>query len=244
MKSFSVEGVDVFAHQVEELPPGQHEAVVQIVRELEGGDLYLGDVERGEIQITGIRHIVSNKFWTEVEHEVLFPGKNGKPPTAGTYRSVRWNVGLDSGTAALCVTSNGRVVLTRSFRHAARGWRYEIPRGVRRPGETFMQCGFRESLEEAGIQETDQTQVVDLGMYEPDTGVLMQKPRLIAYTKMVVDPQKVSPDVSEAISGYMTVSVDRILDMIDDGFIVDGYTQAAVLRGLLRGILSSTRWVL
>ena len=47
----------------------------QLIDEILDESIYLGDWQKGEIQITGIKRIVSNRFWTEVEYFVLFPPK-------------------------------------------------------------------------------------------------------------------------------------------------------------------------
>ena len=79
-------------------------ALQEIVDELTNGGLYLGKVAEGEIEITGIARIISNRFWTEVEYSVLFPPKADGELAAGTYRVIRWNAGVENGAAVLCLT--------------------------------------------------------------------------------------------------------------------------------------------
>lgn len=215
---------------------GTEAAVEKILAELENGGINLGSTDQGEIQVTGIEAIHANRFFCVVDYKVLFPGSNGKPAAAGIYRAVRWNVGVDSGAAALCITGDKKIVLVRNFRHAARAWRIEIPRGVRKPGETIEQCGLRESLQEAGVRPTAETVATDLGVHDADSGLLMQTPHLFAYTNVELS-DKCRRDRTEAISGYFAVTVEELFGMVLRGEIVDSYTQAAALRARLQGII-------
>ncbi len=49
------------------------------------------------------------------------------------------------------VTGDGRVVLIRQWRHGSRGCSLEIPGGMVDPGETPLEAGARELLEETGF---------------------------------------------------------------------------------------------
>lgn len=224
---------------------GQRAVIGEILNELDpttGGEkLYLGDWTKGEVQITGLRRIIVNRFWCEPEYEVLFPPKPGKmEPAAGTYRCIRWNVGITPGVAALCITNDQSVVLVREFRHAARSWITGIPRGLRNPGESIEQCGLREANEESGVATTADSKVFDLGQVHPDTGVLMSTPRLICVTNVTVDDALRNRDVSESAMGTNVVSLAEIAGLIRSNDLGDGFTQAALLRATVQGLLSPT----
>ncbi len=216
---------------------GVFSAVAEVVGEVADKTIYLGDASKGEIEIIGIDSIEANIFFLNINYRVKFPAKPGKPPVEGVYRALRWNVGIDSGAACLCITKDKRVVLVRNFRHAKRAFCLEIPRGLRKPGETVENCGLRESLQEAGVRSTAETEAVDLGVHDPDTGLLMQTPHLFVYTNVEVDPGKVRQDRTEAISGAFAVSVAELEDMIRKGEVTDGYTVAAFMRARLAGLL-------
>lgn len=220
----------------------RHEALKAIITELEDGSLYLGDVTKGEIQIVGLARILTNRFWMEVEYSVLFPPKTaGGEPVPGSYRVIRWNAGVENGAAVLPITSTGDVVLTKMFRHATRSWCIEAPRGIRKPDEAIEQCGLREAGEESGVSTTAGSQVSDLGTYDPDTGALMSKPRLLAVTNCEVDEGLVNRDVSEAIAGTIVLPAQRVWEMIESGEITDGFTIAVMTKAALKGTVPFKR---
>ena len=153
----------------------QGAVVAEILDELENGRLYLGDWQKGEIQITGVVKIITNRYLTEVVYSVLFPPRQGTRPAEGTYRNIRWNSGLQCGAGALILTNDGEIVLLKSFRHAKRAWTLELPRGIRKPGESLCDCARREATEEVGAVFSSETTVTNLGVHDPDTGVITQE---------------------------------------------------------------------
>jgi len=64
------------------------------------------------------------------------------------------------GAAAVAIDEQERVCLLRQFRHAARGWIWELPAGRLDAGETPLATARRELAEEAGLQANDW---IDLG---------------------------------------------------------------------------------
>src|SRR5581483_457414 len=56
------------------------------------------------------------------------------------------------GAAAVAVDADGRVCLLRQYRHAARGWVWELPAGKLDPGEGPLATAQRELQEEAAAQ--------------------------------------------------------------------------------------------
>jgi len=199
----------------------------------------LGEWQKGEIEITGIARIIANRFYCEVEYTVLFPPKEKDgEPGAGTYRVIRWNSGVESGAAVLSLTTHGRVVLTRMFRHASRSWKLEIPRGIRKPGESIQDCGLREASEESGISVTDRSQVFDLGKFDADSGILMASPSLIMVTDVEVDEDLTNRDLSEATMGNLLLTPQQLFAKLKTGEVNDGFTEAAMLRAIVHGHIS------
>ena len=97
----------------------------------------LGDVSKGEIEITGIKEIFdhSKDFFTDIKFATLFP--NGKP---GEF-TVRFNANsLTSDGVVLVVILNGRFAIVKQWRLPLGRWTYEVPRG------------FGESVDSAKIQ--------------------------------------------------------------------------------------------
>ncbi len=213
----------------------QVRAVEDILQEFQDGILYLGDWRAGEIQVTGIEGIVTNRFWTEVEYDVLFPPKQGDKPAAGTYRSIRWNAGRTPGASALCITKDFEVVLVRSFRHAVRRWCLEIPRGARLPDEPLEKCAIREAQQECGVILTESSEVIDLGPLEPDTGIIAAEVPTFLISNCVVDPNKVNRDVSESRLGPVILSRDDLRNRIRHREIKDALLLAALTQASVAG---------
>lgn len=79
-------------------------------------------------------------------------------------RLVRETVTLDNGTttdlefiehpgaaAIVALTDAEEAVLVRQYRHALRGYIWEVPAGTLAPGEAALDCARRELAEEAGF---------------------------------------------------------------------------------------------
>jgi hypothetical protein len=52
------------------------DTLLVIISELEDGSLYLGDVTKGEIQITGLKRVVQNDFFKAVARLLKFSKKS------------------------------------------------------------------------------------------------------------------------------------------------------------------------
>ena len=97
-------------------------------------------------------------------------------------------------------------------------------------------CGLREAKEERGVVRTDATRVIDLGEFDPDNGVLMSRPRIIAVTN--VEFSGSNRDVSESVIGPLVLPAPRVFEMIRTGEIPDGFTRAAMLSAMLHGLIA------
>jgi ADP-ribose pyrophosphatase len=212
--------------------------IESLIRELEDGTLYRGEWRKGEIEIVGIQKIISNRFWTEVEYNVLFPPRlAGGDPAKGTYRSIVWNSGPAAGAGALLITKDREVVLLRSFRHAVRRWTLELPRGIKKPDESYEECAIREAQEECGAMLTESSSVIDFGVHEPDTGVLRQEAHIMCVTNVEINEEKVSRDVSESVMQPVVVTLEKFREMVVAGEVRDGWIISAVFQAQVRGLL-------
>ncbi len=215
-----------------------NETLTRLETEIADGSLNIGDWRKGEIEIVRLIGIVANRFYLEAEYEVLFPPRKGQAsPNRGTYRNIVWVSGVDAGAGALPLTADGGIVLTRSFRHAVRRWTLELPRGIRRPGEDAVACALREAREEAGVERTATSRTVDLGIHDPDTGLLRQEVRIVAITDVVADPERVDRDVSESLMGPVVIPIPRFLAMVREGRIPCGWTTGAFTKAIAHGLI-------
>lgn len=218
---------------------------------LTDGTIYLGDTSRGEIQITGVRRVWTHRFWSEVQFSVLMPPKApGGEPVPAAFAGIVPVHKFHPGVSALVIIDEGHVALIKMYRFHGnpfavlpgqrKGWRIEAPRGGYKPGETPESGALREATEEAGISQRSDTEVIDLGMVEPDSGLLMSQVALRAVCNVDIDRNKVHLDVTEAQTETLVLSVDRVLQMIGDGEIVCGITIAAVMRALAKGLIRAS----
>jgi ADP-ribose pyrophosphatase len=103
--------------------------------------------------------------------------------------------------------------------------------------ESVEKCGLREALQKAGVKPSSSSKAIDLGVHDPDSGLLKQQPHLFAYTAVEVDSTKIEPDHSEALGGYVLLAVEDLLAKIKSGEITDSFTVAAVFRARLHGLI-------
>lgn len=212
------------------------------VEQVATGRFYLGDWTKGEIEITGIIRIVVNRYWTEIDYSVLFPPRPGKTePAAGSYRNIIWNAGVEAGAAAFLITESGEIIVLTCFRHAVRRWCLEIPRGVRKPGESNGDCAKREANEECGATLTEQSQVIELGSLEPDTGVMRNRVPVVLITNVQVDPAKVRRDVSESELRAIRLTKAKFMAKVRSGELKDALLLAAYTQALAHGVFKKSR---
>lgn len=75
------------------------------------------------------------------------------------------------GAAVVAVDDAGRLCLLRQYRHAAKGWLWELPAGKLDPGERPQQTAERELIEEAGVAALRWD---SLGQLQSSPGVLTE----------------------------------------------------------------------
>ena len=84
--------------------------------------MYKGDSSKGEIEIIEENKVFENRFCEFFDDKVKFPsGVNG------SY--LRLAMKGKYSVAVLPITTEGEMVFIKAFRHSARGWGYEVPKG-------------------------------------------------------------------------------------------------------------------
>lgn len=136
---------------------------------------------------------------------------------------------IGNGAAALPVFE-GRVCLTKQFRHALRRWSLEIPRGAMEPGETPEEAARAEVHEEIGGDVDD---IVPLGLIHGSTNLYFNG----AHAFFARLSRVGAPQIEEAIASVEQVAIPEFEQMILSGEITDAMTIAAFLHARLRGLI-------
>ncbi|MDA3902022.1 MAG: NUDIX hydrolase [Desulfuromusa sp.] len=128
------------------------------------------------------------------------------------------------GAAALPILDDGRLLLIRQFRPAARDYVYEIPAGRLEIGEDAGRCVARELQEEVGYCPG---QLDSLGYVYSSVGFCTERIYLFIATQLKQTQTAHEPD--EFIEP-LVVTFDEALEMISAETITDAKTQIALLR--------------
>jgi ADP-ribose pyrophosphatase len=144
---------------------------------------------------------------------------------------IRWVAQAASeGAVVLPIFSDGRILLTRQFRHHIRDWQWETPRGFAEPGDEGSETAVRELREEIGITAE---KVEFLGRLTDDN------PCELWLARLDVDSYAALPDGAtiEGIDEFRLVTADELRDVIASGKVTDGGLLSAYAIATARGLL-------
>ncbi len=124
----------------------------------------------------------------------------------------------------------GRLVLTRQFRHPVRDFLLEIPRGAIEPGHSLEDTARNEVREEIGGEVTE---LVKLG-YLHGSSNLYQNGAHLYFGRL----SKVgAPQLYEGIVAVEQYGVAEFEKLLTDGELTDSFTVAAYAHAKARGLL-------
>jgi ADP-ribose pyrophosphatase len=181
-----------------------------------------GSAERGELEIISERVEWQNKaarLWTS---EVRLPGAGRK--TAEQFRFGPGE-GHTDGVVVVPIDEENRIILVRQFRHGARMWMRELPRGSRNDGESPEAGAARELKEELGYELVESW---PLGRMATDSAQQRSVPWLVA--ARVKPAGKSHPESTEAIDATYRYTFSELARECASGNIVDSFTLCAVTR--------------
>ncbi|MGE5327050.1 MAG: NUDIX hydrolase [Deltaproteobacteria bacterium] len=141
----------------------------------------------------------------------------------GGVKAVREVVCHPGSVVLFPVREDGRVLLVRQYRHAARQSLWELPAGTLEPGEKPRHAAARELIEETGYRAR---RLNLLCWFFPSPGILSEKMHLYSATDL--SPAKANPDSDELIK-VQSFSSSELQRMIQAGRIRDGKTLAGLL---------------
>lgn len=150
----------------------------------------------------------------------------------GEYGTYHRYLRLASGPPGVAVLPlyRGEVVLVHHFRHATRGWHWEIPRGFGETGGDGEADARRELAEEVqGIA----SHVTPLGRFYVDAAFI-DDPIALFFAELSALG---AGEAAEGIATVLTVPVAEFERKIANGEIDDGFTLAAFARARARGLL-------
>ena len=156
--------------------------------------MYKGDSSKGEIEIVEENKVYENRFCEFFDDKVKFPsGANG------SY--LRLAMKGDYSVAILPITKDGEMVFIKAFRHSARGWGYEVPKGYGSKDEEPEICAKREFLEETGLTSNN---LIYLGLYHESPSTIQNG----LHCYIALDCEKISEtelEESEVIDGMIKI---------------------------------------
>lgn len=136
---------------------------------------------------------------------------------------------VDNGIAVLPVLE-GRIQLLRHFRHAARRWMREVPRGGIEAGQSTLDTVTQELSEEMGARAN---RIVATGFVH-STSNLSYNGAHLHYADLDCIG---APQLAEGIVAIDSVSPREFESLVVAGEITDSITLSAYLHAKLRGLI-------
>lgn len=125
---------------------------------------------------------------------------------------------------------DGRIVVTRQFRHAPRRFLLEIPRGAIEPGHSIEDTARNEVREEIGGELTE---LVRLGFLYGSSNVYYSGAHLCFARLSKIG----APQLHEGIVAVEQYSVTEFEKLLVDGELLDSFTVAAYAHARARGLV-------
>jgi len=136
----------------------------------------------------------------------------------GGVKAVREVVHHVGSVVILAHASDGRIVLVRQYRYAAREFLWELIAGGLEPGEKPLAAARRELLEETGYRAAKCRLLFD---FFPSPGILSERMFLVEATGLTQAKAQPDPDESLEVGHF---SLIRLSKMIRSRQIRDGKT--------------------
>ncbi len=133
--------------------------------------------------------------------------------------------------AMLAFVRDNVILLEYRYRPALDKHIYELPAGILKPGETIEECAKRELLEETGYEARSVERLIS---FYPTPGYTNEMIHIVVMKDLLrrEKPQaEMSPE--EKYMEIREIDLDKALEMIRSGEIVDGKTIIGVLAYLM-----------
>ena len=141
----------------------------------------------------------------------------------GGVRTTREVVCHPGSVVVVPYLSDGRVILVRQYRHAARETLWELVAGGIKPGEAPRQAARRELLEETGYRARVLRKLLE---FYPSPGILSEKMHLVEARGLTLSTARPDPDERIA-TGLFTIQ--DLIKKAKSNKIRDGKTLVGTL---------------
>lgn len=169
----------------------------------------------GSITVNSSRTVYQGKSFSFAVDDITLP--NGISSRMAVVRHP-------GSTAIVPVEADGRIVMTRQYRHPVAGYTLEIPAGTTDPGETPLECARRELEEETGLVAGHFTEIARVHILPSYSDELIHVFLARDFTRTA---QNLDPDELIDVERY---TMEELLAMIDSGRITDALTILAIER--------------
>ncbi len=169
-----------------------------------------------------------------LKSEMVFQGKvfgvrRDEVEEPGGVRAVREVITHSGSVVVLPVLDDGRVVMVRQYRHAARQYLWELVAGRMEPEETPKRAAARELLEETGYRAKRYTVFLDMF---PSPGFLEERMFLLRAEGLTAG--KAQPEEDERIE-VRAYKLSELKQMIHKRKLRDAKSIAGILYYLTYG---------
>jgi ADP-ribose pyrophosphatase len=141
----------------------------------------------------------------------------------GGIEATRDIIEHPGSVVVLPVLDDGRILMIRQFRYAAKQSLWELVAGHREPNETFLESAPRELEEETGYSAKKFTKLLE---FYPSPGLLSEK--MVVYLAEGLTKGKSRQEEDEKISSR-ALTLAELEGWIKTGKIVDGKSVAGLL---------------
>lgn len=168
-------------------------------------------------------------FEKTLDSDVIFDGKvihvtHDKVELENGSTAMREVVGHPGGVCVAALTDENELLFVRQFRYPYKELLTELPAGKLEKGQTPLENGKRELLEETGAVGRE---YMTLGKLYPSPGYCGEIIHL--YFCKVDHFEQQSPDEDEFLD-FIKIPVDKAVEMVLNGELPDAKTQTAVLK--------------
>ncbi len=168
-------------------------------------------------------------FEKKIDGEVKYSGKivtieKDEVELANGHTAYREVVRKNGGVCIVPLTDKNEVVFVNQFRYPYGKIVKEVPAGKLEKNEDPLDCGIRELSEETGYTAE---KIIPLGVFYPSPGIMDEV--LYMYLATELKQGNIHLDNDEFLTSEK-IPLEDAVQMILDGNMPDGKTQAAILK--------------